>query len=266
MEDDGKDLIYLGAGPLAAILLGMALVPLRGYTVASNFTFVFMALTILVAEFGGQWAAVATALCSALSLDFFLTQPYLRLSIESKNDVIAFVGLTACGLVAAAVGSHRSERAETLRVARRHLDLLHVAGNQVNSGVPLDVALPRILAASRAALPLTAAVIRDGRGNTLAATEHSHAMPVPTRILPSDTLAPAATAEPERRGGGDPLPREGARLALVAGNHQVGWLDVWGNGRRAGGLSRRVLWDLAGLLAVLLTRAEAEHTRGAGPA
>jgi K+-sensing histidine kinase KdpD len=92
MEEDDDNLIYLGAGPLAAILLGMGLVPLRGFTAASNFTG-FLILTIVVAEFGGRWAAVATVLCSAFSLDFFLTRPYLRLTIDERHDVIAFVGL-----------------------------------------------------------------------------------------------------------------------------------------------------------------------------
>ena len=72
MIDEGTESkIYLGVGPLVAILLGVALMPLRSFTTASNFTFAFMALTILVAEYGGRRAAVATALCSALSLDFF---------------------------------------------------------------------------------------------------------------------------------------------------------------------------------------------------
>ena len=52
MDDDGDKLIYIGAGPLAAVLLGMALVPVRAFTIASNFTFLFLALTILVGEFG----------------------------------------------------------------------------------------------------------------------------------------------------------------------------------------------------------------------
>ena len=60
-ETDSESLFYLGAGPLAAIVLGMALVPLRGVTTASNFAFAFMALTIAVAGFGGRKAAVATA-------------------------------------------------------------------------------------------------------------------------------------------------------------------------------------------------------------
>src|SRR6185295_17603637 len=103
--DDGDDgLLYLAAGPLSAILLGMLLVPLRDYTTASNLTFVFMALTIAVSALGGRPAAVATALCSALSLDFFLTRPYLHLTIEEKHDVIAFVGLAVCGLIAATLG------------------------------------------------------------------------------------------------------------------------------------------------------------------
>ena len=96
-------LIYSAVGPLVAILLGLALVPLRETTVASNFTFPFIILTIVVAHFGGRPAALATALVSALSLDFFLTRPYLRLTIEGKHDVAAFFGLAACGLVAAAL-------------------------------------------------------------------------------------------------------------------------------------------------------------------
>jgi len=69
---------------MEAILLGAALVPLRGYTTASNFAFAFVALTIVVAEMGGRGAAVATALCSGLSLDFFLTETYMKLTIAEK--------------------------------------------------------------------------------------------------------------------------------------------------------------------------------------
>jgi hypothetical protein len=42
MADDTEDLFYLALGPMAAILLGAAGVPLRGYTSASNFAFAFV--------------------------------------------------------------------------------------------------------------------------------------------------------------------------------------------------------------------------------
>ena len=247
-KENGDRLIYLAGGPLAAVLLGISLVPLRGFTIASNFTFLFMALTILVAELGGRAAAVATALCSALSLDFFLTQPYLRLSIADKHDVVAFVGLTVCGLIAAAVGSQRGERVTSLRASRGQLELLHVGLDQLEKGVPADLGLSRVLDASRGVLPLAAAVVRDTHGNLVAATERAHGMPMLARSLGVDALAmPAA---PDR--SGQPLPQEGARLALVAGGRQVGWLDLWGNGRPASADSRRALADIARLMALIL--------------
>ena len=104
-------LIYLGIGPLTAIVLGMALIPARDVVIASNFTFPFIILTIVIAEYGGRGAAVVTALVSALSLDFFLTKPYLHLTISEKHDITAFLGLAACGLVAAALGSRRARLA-----------------------------------------------------------------------------------------------------------------------------------------------------------
>src|SRR5437667_8037053 len=107
MEDDIEKLFYLALGPMAAILLGAALVPLRGYTTASNFAFAFVALTIVVAEMGGRGAAVATALCSGLSLDFFLTETYMKLTIAEKHDSIAVAGPTVCGLIAAGFGAQR---------------------------------------------------------------------------------------------------------------------------------------------------------------
>jgi hypothetical protein len=94
-------------GPLAAAVLGVCLIPVRELTPAANLTFAFVALTIVVAEFGGRAAGIATAVASAVSLDFFLTRPYFHLAIEDKHDVVAFLGLGACGLIASALGAPR---------------------------------------------------------------------------------------------------------------------------------------------------------------
>lgn len=119
-----EGLISGAAGVAAAILLGIVLVPLRGLTTASNFAFLFLLLVIAVAEYGGRVAAVATAVVSSLSLNFFLTEPYLKLTIHGRDDVLAFLGLAACGLLAAALGGRRAETAAALERERVHAEML----------------------------------------------------------------------------------------------------------------------------------------------
>lgn len=253
MEHTKDDSIFfLSAGPLAAILLGCALIPLRGLTSASNLSFAFMALTILIAEYGGRNAALATALCSALSLDFFLTRPYLRLTIMDKHDLIAFLGLGTCGLIAAALGSQRGERIASLREARKELDLLHEAIGGLEDGEPLVSRLGHILDGVRSACPITAAVIRDEHDRILAASYDVHAeLGVPAAILSPRTLLPRGAADDPRL----PFPTDGARLALVVGNQQRGWLDIWGSGARANAQGRRSLADTVRVVARLLPEA-----------
>lgn len=248
MADDSEGLFYLALGPLAAILIGAVLVPLRGYTTASNFAFVFVMLTIVVAEMGGRWAAVATAIVSALSLDFFLTQPYMRLTIAEKHDAIAVAGLTACGLIAAAFGTQRGRQTAALDTARRQLALLHAALGEESMSETVASRLAKILRASREAVPLAAAVVRDEHDAVVATADPADAQrPVPTAVLPSGVPA---------------IPDEGGRIALAFGGRRLGWLDVWHGGDRVRDASRGTLADLARSVAVVLAAEIPPAARG----
>lgn len=249
-EGDPDGLFSLAGGPAAAILLGVVLVPWREATVASNFTFLFMALTIVVAEWGGRRAALATAVAATLSLDFFLTRPYLRLTIDDKHDAIAFFGLAGCGLLAATLGSSRGRQSAALQSARRHLALLHLGLRQMEVAGPVEPALGRMLESLRKAIPLAAAVVRDEHGRIVAASERAHGRSIPETELEADAIAP--TSLTLTRPGTDLLSQEGIRIRLVAGNHRVGWLEVWGDGERADGATRHLLCDVARLLAARL--------------
>lgn len=233
----GNEGIALAAGSLGSLLLGLALVPLRSFTPAANFSFVFVALTIAVAEWGGRKPAVVTALAAALSLDFFLTRPYSRLSIAHKDDLIAFLGMAACGLIAAAFGSRRERRS----TAVRQLVLLHAALKRLERAGPCEAAMAETLDAAHLALPVSALLVRDARGGLLVGTASAAGRPAPGRSLAPDTLVPEAA-----------LPEEGGRLALVAGNRTLGFLDVWGSGEPVSPEERRTLSDVARVLAAAL--------------
>lgn len=250
LEADPDGLFYLAGGPAAALLLGVMLVPWREATVASNFTFVFMALTIVVAELGGRRAALATAVASTLSLDFFLTRPYLHLTIDDTHDVIAFFGLAGCGLLAATLGSSRGRQSAALQSARRHLALLHLGLRQMEVAGPVEPALARMLESLRKAVPLVAVVVRDEHGRILAASERAHGRSIPGTVVEADDIAPASFAVARPRA--DILSPDGTRIPLIVANHQVGWLEVWGDGVPAGLATCRLLCDMARLLAARL--------------
>jgi hypothetical protein len=247
VQEDADRLFYLGLGPITAILIGAGLMPLRGLTVASNFTFAFVALTIVAGELGGRGAALATALGSALSLDFFLTRPYMHLAIHDKDDLIAFLGLALCGLLAAALGSPRRERL----LASHRVGLLQAALREGASAGPVDAGLQQIVDATRGAFPLAAIVIRDAGGRPLAragSAGDAASAPAPAE----NPAALAATAQRWDWREGAPLPATGVRLPLVAAARQVGWVDLWGDGRPAGNDARRSLTALVGAVAMVI--------------
>jgi two-component system, OmpR family, sensor histidine kinase KdpD len=116
--------MWIVTGAVGAMVLGIVLIPLRTLTAAANRAFVFVAFTIIVAELGGRQAALVTALVSAMSLNFFLTEPYLTLTISKPGDGIAFLALAACGLIAAAFGQRRERWAEVAGRAGKELAVL----------------------------------------------------------------------------------------------------------------------------------------------
>ena len=241
MKDEIDRLFYLAAGPVTAIFLGAALVLVRDWTTASNFSFVFLALIIAVAEFGGRAAAVATAVVSALSLDYFLTQPYLRLSISEKGDVIACAGLAGCGLLAAVLSDRRPGRD-----AVREMGIIRTVLEGLTEPGPLEGEWGKRPDAA-VTFCLAAIVIRDSNDRVVA----SSASPEIARPLPSRVLNERASGEPNPKGS-EPLPRAGARIALMAGERHLGWLDFWGDGRPAEMAHQRALTDVAGVLALSL--------------
>jgi two-component system sensor histidine kinase KdpD len=246
------DAVYIAAGGLGALLLGMALVPLRDAVSASSLAFPFLLLTIVIAEYGGRRPAIATALVSALSLDFFLTEPVLRLAIREGDDIVAFLGLAACGLMAAWFGTRRSLEAARAESLRRHLDLLREAQRRLRERGPAEPAVASILGSILDALPLAGAVVRDERGAVVASAGRSRPIPVPARLLPSDPARQAL-----------PFPAEGASVELASERGREGWLDVWGSGALADADARRSLCDVGEVLGSLLERRARGGTRSA---
>ncbi len=215
--------IWMITGALGSLVLAIALIPLRSVVSASNLAFVFIAFTIIVAELGGRGPALVTALVSAMSLNFFLTELYLTLTITKFDDVVAFFALAACGLIAAAFGRRRERLSEVARRADRELAILSRLVDRARSGRSIEGQLADL----RDDFGLGGLVLREGGGRVLAAVpEAATSRPAPRSRLTPDTLF-AVEDETVRFGAkGMRLPDGGGRLTLQSHLGSV-TLDLW---------------------------------------
>ena len=243
---------WLVTGTVGAIVMGMLLTLARDLTSASNLAFVFLMWTIVVAEAGGRSAALATAVISALSLNFFLTKPYFSLSIESPHDLLAFVALAMCGVVAAAFGQRRHRAAATLSDVRAHLDVIDQISRTLDSDAQPRDRLTTALELIQRFFGLGGVVLRDGKGQVLAAIDTAGVLNLsstPRELAPDTVLV--ADAHRHRFGPrGLRLPAEGGRIPVLRQGRLVATLDLWEQGET--GLDHeqyRVLMLIARLLA-----------------
>jgi two-component system sensor histidine kinase KdpD len=215
--------VWMVTGALGSMALAVLLIPLRGLVTASNLAFVFIAFTIVVAELGGRGPALVTALVSAMSLNFFLTEPYLTLAITKADDVVAFFALAGCGLIAAAFGRRRERLSAAAGRADRELGMLSRFADRAKSDPPVRALLEDL----RASFDLGALVLRDPGGRVLAAVpESAGSRPAPRIALDADTLLAAGDDAPRIGSRGLRLPESGGRLTLKTGQGPV-TLDLW---------------------------------------
>jgi hypothetical protein len=102
-----------GIGPIA---VAGALVPLRSELDNANLALALVVVVVVAAAVGGRGAGALAAVVSAMSYDFFLTRPYLSLTIDSADDVETTIFLLVVGLL---VGEIVVRLRRTQRLAAR---------------------------------------------------------------------------------------------------------------------------------------------------
>lgn len=247
VEDEVR--IWMVAGAAGSLVLAIALVPLRTMTSAANLAFVFLAFTIIVAELGGRPAALLTAVVSAMSLNFFLTEPYLTLTITKTDDVVAFFALAACGLIAAAFGKRRERLSQIADRAAKELGVLSQLVEQLRDGIPLA----EVLGGLKGSFGLGAVVLRDAENRVVAAAPIGSSLVAEVDLRP-DTLFPTEEARLRFGTRGLRLPVEGGRLKFGTGRGSVS-IELWE--RDPEGLSldeSRTLAIAASILALEVSR------------
>lgn len=128
-------LVVAALGPVAVALI---LVPFRKELDNANLALILVLVVVIAAIIGGRRAGALGAIVATLSFDFFLTQPYLSLSIETSNDLETAVILLGVGLLVGAVAS-RGRRSEAGRErAGEAISRVHRVAEQIARGAAID--------------------------------------------------------------------------------------------------------------------------------
>jgi len=186
-------------GGIGTILVAALLVPFRGAIATANLALIMVIVVVLAAAVGGRGAGAVGAVVAALSFDFFLTQPYLSMKIESADDVETTLLLLVIGLV---VGEIVVLARRNRRSAHRGSDVIarvHRIAELVAAGAPIDevvheserelVGLLALRDCIFEPVPVTRPLPRLERNGAVSGVAHRHHTPTGL-ALPAETELP----------------------------------------------------------------------------
>jgi hypothetical protein len=189
-----------------------------------------------------------------MSLNFFLTEPYLTLAISKTDDLIAFLALAGCGLIAAAFGSRRERWSRAARRAHEELTTLRHLVDQVRGQAPLD----RVLGDLLRVFGFRALALRDPGGRVIAVSPpEAGASARPDAEISLDSALPAGATHHRFGPDGLRLPEGGGRLRLETDRGPME-LDLWEGDPRGMDLDQwRTLLIAVAILGLRMPRAPA---------
>ena len=131
-------------GGIAPIFVAGGLVGLRGVVQNANIALMLVIVVVLAAAVGGRRAGLCAAVVSALSFDFFHTTPYLRLTIDTADDMETTVLLLVAALVVGHVAAGSWRARASAEASHSDIWRIHRVAEQAAHG---DEAADVILAA-----------------------------------------------------------------------------------------------------------------------
>lgn len=130
-------------GGLLALVVGIALVPVREHVAAGTIALALALVVAVAARYGDRPGGITAAITAALVFDFAHTRPYASLKISSTDDMLTTLVLLLVGLVvgglAAEAGRARDRAINGRTDAASLARVLGVAGMASAEDVELSV-------------------------------------------------------------------------------------------------------------------------------
>jgi Domain of unknown function (DUF4118) len=194
-----RDRLAVLAGLAVPLALAAILVPFRTSFPNTDAALALILVVVAVAANGDRRAGVVAAVSAAVWFDFFLTRPYERFSITSRDDIETTVLLLIIGVAVTeiAVWGRRQHAASSKRAG--YLDGINSAAHAVAAGVSPSVLIDQVTGELTRVLTLRSCSFQYGVAGIggPARLEHDGRVLVRNRSWPVDTEGFPADAEVE---------------------------------------------------------------------
>jgi hypothetical protein len=212
--DDERSQSWLGLavliGGLGPIAVAALLVPVRDQVNNANVALALVVVVVLAAVLGGRAVGALAAVSAALSFDFFHTEPYLSLTIDSQDDVETTVLLLVVGLLVGTLASWARQARSSAALGRSEVRSIHRLAEKVAAGE----SAPDVILAAQVELE-DLLELKEAR---FQAPPYRDELP----RLERTGVIHGRTEWRVAKGGGFELPPEGVELAVLARGRQVG--------------------------------------------
>src|SRR4051812_40391532 len=214
-------------GGLGAIVVALALVPVRSHIDNANLALILVFVVVCAAIVGGRTAGAVAAIVATLSFDFFLTKPFVSMRIDSADDIETVLILLAVGLIVGEVASRGRRARRDRERAADAIARVHRVAERVATGTPLDEVVRVVREELSALLMLNDCWLE-----------------LPPFQWPLPRLERAGTIESDEHRwfeGGFAMPEYGVQLPVVEGGREVARLVLIGDPDVAVTIDERVV-------------------------
>jgi hypothetical protein len=195
---------------LAPIVTAAVLVPLRETLDNTNLALVLVVVVVLTAVLGGRAAGALSAVVAAMAFDFFLTQPYLTLRMDSADDIETTVLLLVVGLIVGQLSARSARHRAAATAGHAAIQRIHHVADLVARGEGAKTIVAAVSDELTELLGLRACRFETQPGAT----------PLP-RLEPTGRISGRTEWRWARRGEFE-LPREGVELPVLSHGVEVG--------------------------------------------
>jgi hypothetical protein len=200
----------------AAVGIGALMATVRSFFGTTNAALVLMIVVVAVAALGGRVAGIITALAAVVSFDFFHTQPYLSLTIDSRDDIETTVLLLVAAVLVGTIAS--AGRSARRQAGSAHTEILRIHRVAEAAATGSDAA--DVIATSQDELRELLS-LRDCRFEALPAHDDARRPHIGRNGAVEGVTAVRYGRADDGRGGFE-LPAEGVELPVLARGQHIG--------------------------------------------